>query len=360
MSITYHFEYPRKLKIGYIGTGGHSYRNILPTFQYAPVDLVAFCDLQQERALAFAKQFGATRVYTSHHEMLQQEELDAVFIVTSYHPDGRVQATDLALQCLRAGVHVWMEKPVAASLTEVDQLIAASRESSKFLMVGLKKIFFPAIEKVMELISSPAFGQPASLYIRYPQALPAYPERADLTKMTGFLDHIFHPASVIQYLMGNIARMSYEREPVNGGTVTNMRFASGAVGTMHLTAGQGAGSPLERLEVVGQGASVTVDNGVKLTYYRPQQGEGLGYGRSSTYLVNNESAPLYWEPEFSLGQLYNKNIFMLGYAQEVIHFCESVLQGTPPARGTLAQCREIMKLFEVYRNTAEGTIVHLD
>ena len=97
---------------------------------------------------------------------------------------------------------------------------------------------------------------------------------------------------------------------------------------------------------------MVVDNGVKVTYYRPAQRPA--YGRSASYLVENRSAPLFWEPEFSLGQLYNKNIFYLGYVQEVLHFCESVLNNTPPTRGTLEQSLEIVKLFDAYCTTEPG------
>jgi predicted dehydrogenase len=356
--VKYNYEYEEKLKICFIGAGGHSYRNVYPTFQYAPVDLAAICDRNKDRAEAYARQFGARRAYTDHREMLEKERPDAVFIVTSYHPDGRVQATDLAMDALNAGVHVWMEKPTASSIQEVQQLIEVSKNKNRYVMSGLKKVFFPTIEKVKEIIESPEFGQASSIYIRYPQAMPPFEQRSDLTKLRGLLDHIFHPAAIIYYLMGQIAQLSYEREPMNGGTVTNMKFKSGAVGTLQLTAGMSGSSPLERLEVIGEGANVIVDNGVKLIYYR--KAKRPSYGRSSSFLVDNEIAPLYWEPEFSLGQLYNKNIFYLGYVPEVLHFCESILSGKPPVKGTLTESMEILKLFEAYRNTPESTIAVLN
>jgi predicted dehydrogenase len=350
--ITYNFEYERKLKVCFIGAGGHSFRNVYPTFQYAPVDLTAICDVNGERAAAFARQFGAQRYYTDHREMLEREKPDAVFIVTSYHPDGRVQATDLAIDVLNAGAHVWMEKPTAASTAEVIRLMDVSQSTGRYVMTGLKKIFFPAIEKAKEIISSPEFGQPSSLYIRYPQHMPPFEERSDLTKITSLLDHIFHPGAIINYLMGPIAKLSYEREPFNGGTVTSMKFMSGAIGTMHMTAGSSSTSPLERLEIIGRGANVVVDNGVKVSYYR--KSKPRSYGRSASFIVDNETAPLHWEPEFSLGQLYNKNLFYLGYVPEVLHFCNSVLAGRPPEKGTLAESLEILKLFEAYLSTPEG------
>jgi predicted dehydrogenase len=356
--VKYNFEYDRKLKVCFIGAGGHSFRNVYPTFQYAPVDLVAICDRDGERAAAFARQFGAGAHYTNHLEMLEKEKPDAVFIVTSYDPDGRVQATDLALDALKAGAHVWMEKPTASSIREVQELIACSKEMNRYVMTGLKKTFFPAIEKAKQIISSPEFGKPSSLYIRYPQNMPSFADRSDLTKCRSLLDHIFHPGSIIHYLMGKIGQVSYQWEPVNGGSITSMRFLSGAIGTMHMSAGASGSSPLERLEIVGEGANVIVENGVKLTYYR--KADRPAYGRSASFIVDDAVAPLHWEPEFSLGQLYNKNIFYLGYVQEVLHFCESVLSGQPPQKGTLQDALEIVKLFEAYRTQPEGTMIKLN
>jgi predicted dehydrogenase len=290
--------------------------------------------------------------------MLRAEQPEAVFVVTAYHPDGRVQATDIALDALAAGAHVWMEKPTASSVAEVRQLMAASQKAGRRVMTGLKKIFFPAVAKVEEIIASPAFGRPSSAYVRYPQHIPPFEERGDLKKMLGLLDHIYHPAAILRRLMGPIERVTYEWEPTCGASVAAIRFASGAVGALHLAAGLSGTSPLERLEIVGRGANVVVDNGVKLTYYR--RSRYPEYGRADSWLTDEEHAPLHWEPEFSLGQLYNNNLFTLGYAQEVRHFCEAVLGGTAPQKGTLDEVLEIMKLFEAYRTTDAGKTVVLE
>lgn len=356
--VRYNFEYEQKLRAAFIGAGGHSFRNVYPTFQYAPIDLVAVCDHHADRAEAFARQFGAMNSYANHQEMLKQEKPDVVFIVTTYDEQGRPQATQLALDCLEAGSHVWMEKPTAASVAEVHQLMEASRRNERFLMSGLKKTFFPSIVKAKEIITGEEFGRPASLYIRYPQSMPPLDERGDLRNVRGLLDHIYHPGSIIHELMGPVESFSYQWEPFSGGSVTSLKFTSGAVGTLHMPGGPSGASPLERLEVVGENANVVVENGVKVTYYRPAKRPA--YGRSASYLVDNEVAPLSWEPEFSLGQLYNKNIFYLGYVQEVLHFCDSVLTGTPPTKGTLEQSLEIAKLFEGYCTTEPGVEAYIN
>lgn len=351
-TIKYNFEYDRRLRACFIGAGGHSWRNVYPAFRYAPVDLVAVCDRDGARAAAYARQFGAERSYTDHAEMLAREKPDAVFIVTSYHPDGRVQASDIAQDVLRAGADAWTEKPTAASVAEIEALMAASRESGRFVMTGLKKVFFPTIVKAREIASSEAFGRPSSIYVRYPLAMPPLDVRRNLVASRDLLDHIYHPAAIIRYLMGDIARFSYEWEPSTGASVTSFRFASGAVGTLHFTAGMSGSSPLERLEVIGEGANLVVENGVKLTYYR--RAKRPAYGRAPSFLVADDVAPLYWEPEFSLGQLYNNNLFYLGYLPEILHFCDAVITRRPPTRGTLDDARAIMTLFEAYCDTPPG------
>jgi predicted dehydrogenase len=266
-----------------------------------------------------------------------------------------VQATDIAADCLAAGAHVWMEKPTASSVAEIQELRRISDATDHFVMTGLKKIFTPAMEKTKQIIESAEFGGARSISVRYPQSLPA---QRDPRSMVGFLDHIYHPGAVLTYLMGPVSRLSYEREPTSGASVTNLRFSSGAVGTMHLAAGSPVTSPLERVEVTGDGATVVIDNSVELTYYRP--GGKLPYGRSGSYIVDDDAAALRWQPEFSLGQLYNKNLFYLGYVPEILHFCESVLAGEPPRKGTLEDSLEIMRLFEAYQHQPEGTPITIN
>lgn len=356
-SITYNFEYERRLKACFIGAGGHSYRNIYPSLRYAPVDLAAVCDVDGGRAADYARLFGGGRSYTDHREMLAAEEPEVVFIVTAYHPDGRVQATGLAQDVLAAGAHVWMEKPTAASLAEVRDLEAASERHGRFVMTGLKKMFFPTIEKLKSIVDSPEFGRISSIAVRYPQALPPPERRGDLVAMQSFLDHIYHPAAILLHLMGPVDRMSYEWEPANGAAVVSLRFKSGAIGSLHFAAGQSGTSPLERVEVIGDRANAVVENGVRLTYYR--RAALPTYGRAASFIQGDHEAPIVWEPECSLGQLYNNNLFYLGYVPEILHFCDSVLADTPPAKGTLQDAARIMALFEAFQRTPAGVTVSL-
>ena len=359
------FEDQAEIRAGFIGCGSHSFRNIYPTFQFAPVNLVATCDHDASKAQAFAETFGAGAAYTDYHQMLDREELDAVFVVVGYDDRGRPLYPDIAVDCLAAGCHVWIEKPPAASCAEIDRMQAASRAADRHVLVGMKKMFFPANEKAKELMGREEFGRPSLLLLQYPQHLPAVDELAryhageSVGPVRGFLDHLCHPASLMIYLLGMPETLSYERA-ASGAGVATFTFASGAVTSLALTQGASRNAGMERTTLVGEaGHHIVVDNNVRVTYHRtPPVRDGEGYGRTPDYYSGSpEAVNASWEPEFSLGQLYNKGLFLLGYYNEVNAFARAILEGRAPAKGTLDQARQVTRIFEAF---AEGPGKRID
>ena len=100
-------DHDERVRVGFIGCGNHAFRNIYPTLQFTPTELVATCDFDETRAKAFARQFGAKRYYINHLEMLEKEKLDAVFIVTNYDENGEPRHIKLAMDCMNAGCQAW-------------------------------------------------------------------------------------------------------------------------------------------------------------------------------------------------------------------------------------------------------------
>lgn len=356
-TIEYRVEAERKVRAGFVGCGVHSYRNIFPAFHYAPVELVAVADVLEDRAQAYAREFGAARAYTDYREMLDREELDCIFVVTNYDERGHPRYPQIAADAMRAGCHAWIEKPPAANLEEVAEMQAVERATGKFVQVGYKKMFVPTYEKAREISQRPEFGGLTQLSVRYPQALPPLDTRYDLANnrlAVSFLDHLFHPMAIIQLIGGDVTSMVYQWEERAGGMMAIFTLASGGIASLHSSGGQASSAPREHVEVVGRGEHIVVDNGVRLTYYR--RTKGLYYGRAASFIVPEEEAPLHWEPEFSLGVLYNDNAFILGYVPEIRAFCESVLTGTPPARAGLRDTRMMMQVYEGFRQPAGQTI----
>lgn len=344
-----------EIRAGFIGCGSHSFRNIYPTFQFAPVNLVATCDLDGAKAQAFAQQFGASHAYTDHREMLERDDLDAIFIVTGYDNLGRPLYPGLAVDCLRAGCHVWMEKPPAATCAEIEAMQMAAEEAGKNVMVGFKKMFFPANEKAQRLSTGDDFGRIALVRLEYPQYIPtvdefaAYAQPRSVRPVVSFLDHLCHPAAVLLLLLGMPQSLYYERAHNGAGTAI-FGYESGVMATLAFTHGAASLDGMERTMIVSDaGRHIIVDNNQRVTYHHMPR---LGYGNvPDFYAAEPEEATNVWQPEFSLGQLYNKGLFLLGYYNEVNEFARSILEERPVAKSGLDHAWQLTRLFEAF---AEG------
>jgi predicted dehydrogenase len=218
----------------------------------------------------------------------------------------------------------------------------------------MKKMFFPANEKAYELMHAESFGTPQLAVLHYPQYVPTVVEFGDFardrsTRVTGFLDHLCHPASLLVYLLGMPETMHYERSG-NGAGLATFTFGSGAVGSIVFTYGASNNGGMERTLIVSDaGRHITVENNVRVTLHRMAP---LGYGDEPSYYAGApEHAAATWEPEFSLGQLYNKGLFLLGYYGEINEFARSILEQRAPAKGTLEQAWQVTRIFEAF---AEG------
>jgi predicted dehydrogenase len=345
MTVTYGFEHERRLRAGFIGCGGHSFRNVYPVLRYLPVDLVAVCDLDGDRAATYARTFGAERSYTDHEVMLAECELDCVFVVT-----GVSSYATLACDALAAGAAVWTEKPPVASLDDVVRIRAAMASSGKQYAVGLKKAFAPANQKLRELTRREDFGAVQSLALRYAQFIPTVDDLVSKSPASDyFLDHLCHPLAVLRLLGGPVASMFYERAP-NGSGVATFTMTSGAIASLHLPWAFSMRATQERTEVNGERASAWAENNTRVTFAPNPRFRDLSYGRDPDHTTDPHAMTV-WEPEFSLGQLYNTGAFLLGYFGELAHFCAAVLDDTAIEIGGIDWAEEGIRIFDAF---AEG------
>jgi len=349
------------VRAGFIGCGSHAFRNVYSTLQFVPVQLVATCDLDTSRAEAFAKRFGAEAWYGDHHELLERDDLDAVFIVTSMDERGRPRSPDLAVDCMEAGCHVWMEKPPAAVCTDIERMQDASAATGKIGMVGLKKMFAPANRKARDLSRSEDFGEISLVRAEYPQDIPTveqmtrYLSGESVDRPSWFLDHLCHPGSLLQLLLGPPETLYYRRARSGAGVVLLTYSGGDVIAELALTHGNASTDGLERTMITsGKRRHIVVDNNTRVTYHRLPV---AGYGDvPDFYTAPPEQATSVWHPEFSLGQLYNKGSFLLGYYGELAEFAAAVLEGRQPCNGTLDDAWHVTRLFEAFARGPDVTI----
>jgi predicted dehydrogenase len=132
------------LKIGIVGAGGIAGGIHLPALAgIGDAELRALCDYVPGRAEEAAKPYGIPGLYLSYHDMLSREELDAVFVLVP--PDGLFR---VAADCLLAGKHVFMEKPMGITLFQAASLKALAEKRKRVLHVGFNRRFIPLVREV--------------------------------------------------------------------------------------------------------------------------------------------------------------------------------------------------------------------
>lgn len=334
----YQREYDKKLKVGMIGVGSHTYRNLLPTMNYLPVTLQAICDPNRPLAEATAAQYGVKHCYENAAQMYREQDLDAVFISVSphFHPS-------LACEAMDAGLHVWMEKPPARRAHEVEEMLRHRKD--KVAVVGFKKAFMPSTGKIIEIFKSEQHGPLRSILAQYPMTIP---EDGEAVLRDGsnpdWLRNGCHPLSLCLAVGGKVDAVTVHRA-AHGGGICVLEFASGAIGNFHLAAGRNKGQPIERYSFFGDESHAVIENGGMRVVL--QRGIDFEYGRNTTYLPPGfDSGAIVWEPQNREGTLENKALFTQGIYNEMQYFCERALANEPAEKGSLEFTLEVMKVYE--------------
>ena len=129
----------KKVRIGVIGCGGIANGKHLPAYsKNKDAELVAFCDIVVERAEKANAQYGNenTKVYTDYKELLKDQTIDAVLVLTHNSEHCRI-----TVDALNAGKHVVCEKPMAMNYEEAKKMIEARDRNGKILTIGYQNRF---------------------------------------------------------------------------------------------------------------------------------------------------------------------------------------------------------------------------
>jgi predicted dehydrogenase len=123
------------VRLGYVGAGALAQRVHLPTFAALPgCRLLALAEVRRALGERVRARHGIPRLYADHRALAADPEIDAVAVSAAF-----ALQPEIARDCLAAGKHVFMEKPMAISLAQADRLLAAGRASGARLMVAHMK-----------------------------------------------------------------------------------------------------------------------------------------------------------------------------------------------------------------------------
>lgn len=145
-----------KLKVGVVGSGFIARKRHIPAFLRLRknVSLSAVCDLNLELAKDVAREFGIPNVYSDLSDMLSEENLDIVDVCTP----PKIHAP-VALEAMKSGCNVLLEKPMAPSLGDCDKMVEAYKRYGVKLSVVHNQNFYPPFLKAQKLVDSGAIGK---------------------------------------------------------------------------------------------------------------------------------------------------------------------------------------------------------
>jgi len=143
----------KPLKIGLIGTGNIAQHHMRVLSETEEIEVVAVCDIVEEKATRTAEKFGVPNVFVDYHDLLEMDEIEAVSICTwnQAHCAPTVDA-------LHAGKHVLCEKPMAATLVDATAMAKAVAETGLVFMVGIQNRFNYAQRTGKSIVDSGALG----------------------------------------------------------------------------------------------------------------------------------------------------------------------------------------------------------
>ena len=205
----------RTVKVGIIGCGGIGQNKHMPSLHKIPnVEIVAFCDLIEERAQMCKEKFGTPDAFvcTDYKQLLAIEDIEVVHVLTPNREHAQI-----TVDALYAGKHVMCEKPMAKTAEGARQMVAAAKATGKKLAIGYQHRMKPQALYAKEYIESGAMGEIyyANCYAIRRRATPNWGVFLDAEAQGGgpIIDIATHSLDLTLYLMNN-----YEPEMVVGKT----------------------------------------------------------------------------------------------------------------------------------------------
>jgi predicted dehydrogenase len=181
-----HRHPPDPIRIGVIGVGnmGQHHTRVLSLLK--DVELVGVSDINVERGLDTASKYRV-RFFEDYRDLLPHVDAVCVAVPTRLH-------YTVGTYCLQAGVHVLIEKPIAASIAEAESLVNVAAESHRILQVGHIERFNPAFQELSKVLKT------EELLALEAQRMSPYSDRANDVSVV--LDLMIHDIDLMLELAG--------------------------------------------------------------------------------------------------------------------------------------------------------------
>ncbi|HUW84395.1 MAG TPA: bi-domain-containing oxidoreductase [Phycisphaerae bacterium] len=257
--------------VGVIGAGQFARGVGLPSLARTSARLAWIADLDNVAARHAARKFGFENTTTDYTQLLADPDVNTVLCYTPHHLHAR-----FVVETLKAGKHVFVEKPLAIDQEGLEQVRqAAADHPDLHVMVGFNRRFAPHAAKVRQLVS--ARSQPVALHMMVNAgAIPADHWTQDPAIGGGrIIGEGCHFIDLLMFIVGHpivsvqAAMFGPQAGPLRQDKMSIvMTYADGSIGTVHYWANGPKAYPKERLEVFSEGRILAIENWRRLSAYQ--------------------------------------------------------------------------------------------
>src|SRR6202162_83545 len=315
-------------------------------------EVVAVASPTPGNATAFAKRFGIPRAFTDYREMLKERDIE---MVTTATPNSlHAQMTN---DCAAAGKHIVCEKPLAMTIAEGEEMIAAPKRHGVLLMYGEELLFTPKYLKAKEMADAGAFGK---IYLVKQSEKHFGPHSDwfwDVNRSGGgaFMDLGCHGIAFCYWFLGRSPIKSVycqmgtyvhgAKTKADDDCLCILEFENGAVGLIENSWARRGGMD-DRIEVFGEAG---------VTYANLHMGNALPTFSENGYGYAAEKAP----PTKGWTYLVFEVLWHYGFPQEMTHFARCV-RGKEEPQATGEDGLVVMKvLYAAYASAGEGRKIQM-
>ncbi|UCD56676.1 MAG: Gfo/Idh/MocA family oxidoreductase [Candidatus Hydrogenedentota bacterium] len=301
-----------KLKAGVVGVGHLGYYHARNLASLPTVELVCIADADEQRAREVAEEFGA-RAFSDYKELAPIVDAVSVAVPTSKH-------FEVTSYFLAKGKHVLLEKPIAATIEEADELIRLSGRHGVTLQIGHLERFNSAVQTLRERIRKPMF-------IESHRLAPFTPRGCDVNVV---LDLMIHDLDIILSLLNSPVERIIDAVGVplvsEHEDIANARLLFGNGCVANVTASRISAEPMRKIRI-----------------FQPYTYFSLDYALQEIKCYHLKKGPIDWKNPQALtfDEIHIEKEEPL--KREVMAFADSVLSGRPPAV-TGSEAREALEV----------------
>jgi predicted dehydrogenase/threonine dehydrogenase-like Zn-dependent dehydrogenase len=252
---------PSSASIGFIGAGGYATKVLIPAFKKTGARLASIAANGGLSAAHAGRKFGFEEATTDVDVILANPTIDTIAIATRHDSHAA-----LVCRALRAGKHVFVEKPLALCEEQIAEIEETWRSLPQppLLMVGFNRRFAPQVLRIRQLLKG--VNEPkAFVYTVNAGSIPRDHWTQDSESGGGrIIGEACHFIDLLRFLVGCPARdVQTIRQSSDTVTIT-ITYEDGSIGTVHYFANGHKSFPKERLEIFASGRILVLDNFRKL------------------------------------------------------------------------------------------------